>query len=753
MDVRLNSGINSTNIKGNHTLKNATSYSSFNIKDKLGSVTHPQWGYAKPIITTAKNETVTKSTETETINIEPTGIRGVRNLSSGAESIPGPSAAVISKQVQQLSDIGLQFLKKGFLSFFGGNKLSPKEAAGILTGSDNSEKSKLMVKTTNGDAIPINNGEDVRELAIFRGISNEQLTNADTADFLKYVEKTGIKFKSRGNEDIGGYGAYNFLDKGWPASGESAAPVELVRDGISIMTIDPKKTFDGKEAKEEFEKAWAAYDSLKKFDEKDYQKLSYLKTLNKPLYDFSFVQRFEHFDKMGKFCDTALLNYQEVSKKAANKAEFLDMINVLENQDQVIQQFEKYPEFNPDAVKIIMNGKGPEDATPRLKSEILRELRKPLSQGDYSYYKRDYVLSSFNMVNSSANSSGDLKKLSKMFVDMHNALHARMGFDSNNVGKEINRSSTAFRFIINNLGKDSAKTDAFNGILRCGKDVGECIEMYKIIEPPVKNEDFKVRAETAQVLAGTKNFEENFKTVMENHNPGENSIEWANLIKEMENTYGEDPQSARKLFVDAKDIALRNQGSADDCAKLVETLSSDSKLFREALTMLDKSIMGEGFRTRKDILVKLRSNHKMTDKVHKPIYKCDEDTLKDYKTISSNIARGEGLQTGAERFQILADELNGNQNSWQIRNLYIDLTKEIDKAGGRISRELLEELIDKTHIPLFSSGPIDRIEEKLNKNLKMNIREFMGDKSGDKKTIIDGERSVNIGGVQLEKNR
>ena len=749
MDIRFNTGIGNKNINNSNTKKHSASGAYIDTRDKLGSVKNPQWGYTKPFFVKEPSVETAETVVTE----KPGSLKDTGSLPGGMDSIPGPSAAVVSRQVKQLSDMGLQFLKKGFMTIFGKNRLSPDETSKILTGSDKSAKSKLMVKIGDGDAVPINTGEDVRELAFFKGISDEQLAKADVADFLRYVEKTGVKFNSKGGKDIGGYGAYNYLDKGWAIAGEGSAPVNLVRDGINIMTIDPNKSFDGKAAKKEFEEAWDAYEKLNGFDTEDYQNKKYLKTLDKPLFDFSFVEKFRHFDTMDLYCDRAIDKYKTLSKKAENKAEYLDMVDVLENQDLVMAHLDKYSEFDPDQVAAIMDRKGPKDASPRLKSEIMRELSKPLISNNYSHYRRSYVLNSFNTVVKNANNSSDLKNLSKMYIDMHNSLHTRLRFDSNNVGGEIEKSQKAFKFIIDKLGKDNTKAEAFNGILRCGKDVDECIGMYDIIEPPVKGEDFKVRAETAHVLAGTKHFGENFKTILETLNPGENHTEWANLIKEMEDVYREDPQSARKMFVDVKNIALNNQGAASECIKLVKTLQSDSTFFKDALGLIGKPVKGEGFRTRTDILAKFRENHKNERKLRKTPQTCDRETLEDYKTISSNIARSDTLESAANRFQMLMDSLNGNKNTKAVRNIYVQLTREIDKEDSLISRERIEELVNETDIYLYSSDPIDKIEAYIKKTVN-SIRELKGIKDvGNKKHITEDEKTVNIGGVQLDKNR
>lgn len=663
---------------------------------------------------------------------------------SGADAIPGPSTAMVAAQIQKLASVGFEFLTERSIPipFMKHKKIDANEAASILSSGDKGKISRLRVKSEKTDPVPITNFNDIGELSAFKGLGTMPGEAKDLAEFLKYAGGIGLEFKTDDAKNVGEYGAYNLLTTGWGIAGQNSKPVELVREGVSIMTLKPGENRSPQDLKKELEETWSAVDKLKTFEKTE----KYYNTLGKPFQDMSFVERFRAFDCMDKYCGRALANYEIAVKHAGNRKEFTEMVEVLDKQELI--GYRKNSEFDPEDVEIMMKKVIPNDLSVAEKADILRGLRHHISKDEFEKGKKAFVRSSFQLVQKNSGDGKDFLRLSKLYLSMASAIGIGLkGYDENYPGYFENAKKT-FGFITDQLNGKQTESEVFIGLLN-GNSMDEAKKRFQFIQTPVKNEDIATRVKVAHALNSTAGFEENYKAVLENTDPGKNPMDLVNLMKRIRGAYKEDDFNSKKTFVDVKQLIALNGLSVPEGNEAMSILVSSLEKGIEGLRTLSSPIGNESFDVRKNLLAKLRSNYgtdKGSERTKREYLKYDDNSLEDYKLITSTLLKGETLEDAGNRFQMVFDGLGGYKHIQEVRDAYNVITEGAKNGGSALTNELIQKA-------LLNGKNKSEVRKILREGIDEAARQFKDPIRHSNGKIVQDEEKVIIGGVKLDKQK
>ena len=698
--------------------------------------------FKKPVIETAKTgqaEEVKETIPAKTTSTSPS--------TAGIEGTPGPSTAIVSAQLQKLSQIGVEFLAKRAIPipFAKHKKIDAESAASVLTSGNKGKISKLRAKIGKAAPMPINDFGDIGEISAFKGVGVMPAREKDLAGFLKYAGSIGLEFKTDDTKNVGEYGAYNLLTTGWGISGQNPKPVELVREGVSIMTLKPGENRSSQDLKKELEESWKAIDQIKEFKKPE----NYYKELSKPFMGMSFMEKHSYFDKMDRYCDRALENYQTITANAADKKELDEVTDIIENQEMITCYRE--PEFDPPDVELMMKKPIPDDASPTDKAEVIRNLRTQVTSGPTGNYYRErkaFVRDSFKLVQKSSKNGKDFLRLSKLYLEMID----NMGVGSSHSGDTyqflFKKAKTAFGFITDQLKSKQDEAEAFVGLLK-GSSVEKAKKRFQSIQMPVKTEDIATRVKVSHALIETKGFEDNYRTVLESAEPGQDPMELVDLMKRVRNHYGDDDSNSIKAFIDVNQSITMNGLTISEGNAALGILGSSLSIGVEGLKELAQPVRNEPFSNRKNLLTKLRSNYgkeKGVMRTDNEYVKYDKNALEDYRLVKSTLIKGESLEDAGDRFQMVFDNLGGYQNSPEVRDAYIIITESMKEGGSPLSSELIQKAVLK-------GKNQDEIRKILREGIKEAVKNSGNNPAKANGKIEQDEEKVIIGGVKLDKQK
>ncbi len=707
--------------------------------------------FKKPEIRASEPEKTEEATETvqavESQEANPSATGSNSLSTSGIDAVPGPSTAIISAQLQKLERIGVQFLKKRLIPvpFLKHKKISADEAASVLTSGNKSKISRLRAQAGKAEPMPLTDFNDIGELSSFRGVGVMPSQEKDLSEFLKYAGSIGLEFKTDDAKNVGEYGAFNLLTTGWGIAGQNPKPVELVREGVGIMTLKPGENKSPQDLKKELEETWKAIDHIKTFKEPK----KYFKGLSKPYQGMSFLEKYQIFDNMDKYCDRALQNYETVTANTRDKKELAEISDILINQEMITAYRE--PEFDPPDVELMMKKAVPDDASPREKAEVIRGLRRQITGGSTSNYYRErqaFVRDSFKLVQSSSNNGKEFLRLSKLYLSMIDS----MGISSNNSESyypgSFKNAKKTFGFITDQLKGNQDESEAFVGLLK-GSTLEQAKERFQSIQMPVKTEDIATRIKVSHALIKTAGFEDNYRLVLENLEPGQDPMELTDLMKTVRNHYKEDDGNSKKAFMDVVQTISLNGLSIREGYDAINILSSSLDRGMDGLRALSLPVGDSSFQDRRNLLAKLRGNYTADNRS----YNYDEITarhdryaLEDYKIISSSLAKGETLQNAADRFQIVFDALGGAEHRDEIYDFYNVITESAKNGGSLLSNELVQKA-------LVGGKNRDEMRKLLKEGLKEAARNAQGNNPQTNGKIVQDNEKVIIGGVKVDKKK
>lgn len=719
-----------------------------NTTDSLSRAEVLDSSFKKPEIRTSESEKTEGASETiqavEPQEAKPDAAGSGFLSMSGIDAVPGVSTAIISAQLQKLERIGVQFLKKRLIPipFLKHKKIDAKEAATVLTSGNKSKISKLRVQSGKAAPVPMTDFNDIGELSAFRGLGLMPAQEKDLAGFLKYAGSVGIEFKTDDAKNVGEYGAFNLLTTGWGISGQTPKPVELVREGVSIMTLKPGENRSPEDLKKELEATWAAVEKLKTFEKPE----KYFKSLGKPFMEMSFLEKFNSFDYMDGYCGRALSNYDMTTKYAGDKKDLAEMVDILGNQEKI--GYHNSQEFDTPDVELMIKKVLPNDASSREKSEVIRSLRKQITRDSYYEGRQKFVRDSFKLVQKSSKDGKDFLRLSKLYLGMIDAL----GIDTRGSDQDykawLSPAKKAFSFIMDQLKGNQEEAEAFIGLLR-GSKIDKAKERFQFIQTPVKTEDIAIRVKISHALIETDGFEENYKMVLENVEPGQDPMELVDLMKRIRGEYKEDDFNSKKAFMDVVQTIAMNGLSVSEGNEAMKTLKSSLDIGMDGLRALSSPVGSSSFQDRRNLLAKMRGNYgtdKGSYRYEQEEVKYDKNALKDYKLIASTLLKGETLNNAADRFQMVFDNLGGYSNIEEVRDAYIVITEGTKAGGSALSSELIQKA-------LLGGKNKDEVRKILSDGIKEAAAKSKDSSPQRDGKIVQDEEKVIIGGVKLDKQK
>lgn len=694
----------------------------------------------KPVIRAEKTEETREAKaaaevkEADAVKAEP-----VSSSVTGAESIPGPSAAIISAQLRKLEKTGIQFLEKRLIPipFLKHKKIDADKAASILTSGNKGKISKLRVKAGNTAAVPLADLNDIGELSAFKGMGVIQAKEKDLSEFLGYAGKIGLEFKTDDAKNVGEYGAYNLLTTGWEIAGQTPKPVQLVREGVGIMTIKPSEKRSSQQLREEMEESWNAVEHINKMKSKK----GILKALSKPLFDLSFIEKYRGWDQLDRYSDISLQKYNIILKHAQNKEEFDEIVDIMKNQGR---DRNDNSEFHPDHTELIMKKAFSDDATLREKSEIVRTLKNqcPREIRDSSLA---FSVKSFKLIQEKSGSGTEFRKRAKIYSNMISAMEIDSGihFKSNTNGMAAPKK--AFEFIIDQLRGDEDDAKAFIGLLK-GSTVDEAKKRFQTFQTAVRTENMDTRIKVSHGLMGTTHFEEDYKTVLENLEPGENPDDLVNLAKNLRKYYEDDTLNMKKSFVEIKEVASRAGGSATECIEVLDAVSSKMDIAMDILKTVAKPVGNESFRAQVDLFKEMRSKYSKSGYSDSVTKEYDYKGLKDYSIIVDGKLQNETLGAATDRFKLIFDNLGGKEHIEEVRDSYIMVSQGMKEGGSVLSNELIQKA-------LLNGKNKEEIGRILREGIKEAAKLSREDPARENGKIEQDEEKVVIGGVKLDKQK
>ncbi len=707
-------------------------------RDKVSTAESAVSIIKKPVF---KNENVEEAKETgEVKDAEEVKTEPATSAVTGAESIPGPSAAMVSAQLRKLEKTGIQFMQKRLIPvpFFKHKKIDSDKAASILVSGKESKIGGLRVKVSgNISPVPFTGLEDVGELSGFKGLGIMPSKEKDLADFMSYAGKIGLEFRTDDSNNVGDYGAYNFLTTGWEIAGQSPKPVQLVREGVSIMTVKPGDKRTTAELKKELEEAWNSMDSLKKMENSK----SIFKAFSKPLFGQSFIEKFKAWDVLDRYSNGATEKYNVIMKYAQNKEEFDEIVDILRNQGR---NRNDNSFFSPDDTKLIMERVMKDDASLTDKAKVIREL-KDLCPSNISYNSDAFKKKGFRLIQKKSGNGAEFVKNAKIYTDMISAMktNSDLHFKYNTDGTSAPKK--AFGFMMDQLKGDVDDARAFIGLLK-GSTVDEAVKRFKDFQTAVKSEDVHTRIRVSHALMGSKGYEDNYRTVLENLEPGEDPGELIKLVKMLRNVYEDDTLNIKKTLVEIREKTAEAGGSIGKSNDIMDSIASTMDVALDAIGTIVKPLTGTGFDERADVFVAIRNKYPKDPYSSDEKKKADKNAIKDYSVIVDGKVPTESLQDAADRFNLIRDKLGESISIEEIRDSYIMVSQGLKEGSGILTNELIQKAL--------LNG---RNKKEIGEILREGIKEAAG-KSGSEPgkgagRIEQDEEKVVIGGVKLDKQK
>ncbi len=717
-------------------VRQINNYAKINTNDVLVKSETPDASLQKPEVN------VEKTVETQAVVEKP---EVVSPLTAAIGATPGPSTAIISAQLQKLEKIGVQFLEKRLIPIplLKHKKIGADTASSILTSGNKSKLSRLRAKSGSAVPVPVTDFNDIGELSALKGVGVLPSEGKELAGFLKYAGSLGLEFRTDDSKNVGEYGAYNLLTTGWGIAGQTPKPVELVREGVSIITLKPGENRSPEDLRKELDECWKAIDEINGYKEPK----KYFQSLSKPFEDLSFLEKFQAYNQMDKYCDRALSNYEITTKYAKDKKEMQEIADLLNKQE--ILEIYKEQEFDPADVELMMKKPIPDDVSPKEKSEVIRGLRRQITYGNNSSFfkgRKQFIRDSFKLVQKSSKDGKDFLRLSKLYLNIVDALRIGGWKKESEFDDAFYFTKKAFNFITGQLKGNQNDAETFVGLLR-GSSIDRAKKRFQFIQTPVKLEDMETRINVAHTLAETPGFEENFRMVLENVEPGKDPADLTALIMGIREIYKDDDAGSKKAFMDVINAIQMSGLTFIESIEAMDVFGSSLEKSVEGFKVLSVPVGGSSLGDRKNLLSKLRSNYKALD--NKDISKNegnDNNALEDYKLVSSTVLKGETLKQAGDRFQMIFDNLGGAKHIEEVRDMYTVVTESMKEGNSILSNELIQKV-------LLGGKNRDEIRKMLMEDIRdaANMSKN-GEPQANRKIVQDKEKVI-IGGVKLDKKK
>jgi len=818
----------------------------------------PEIGKAKQTDGTAEKKYVAATTSGFTaIDAATSAMTG----SAGATT-RGLNLQAMKNTLENLEKSNVAFLKKrGFyIPFVTGKfaKVDAEKVAETLSEGTTGDKKNLRVQPEGLGMLPIMDEGDVQELRAFHITSaTGSLPQNEIAGFLNDSVSSGMKLKGTSGENLGAYGAYNYLTTGWESADVGKQDVDLYREGTAIMKLTPDKIKDPFAVKKELKDTWDAYNTLEKYGSK------YLNSVGEPVGKTSFLKRFEIFEKLNKLeqgKNDAETVYSVIAKRTDADEDFekvadyyMDLRNKVNDRFNTMETLQAFNysrsnlKGNPilekafvdiikgtgdinetirglrlittpianetfsdrrDAMQMLTDTAGKDGVTAfelasqyMLPGETIRDSAKEYTEliKDLSYHGEKHASRAFVYMRTELKDEKEQREIFKgLFrtlcnqfetVKMMNSLktpfrdttykeraevmakllqntdaeQAREDFEFlkgqtgknekfSEVGKlygelgeavsdgyyRHQQTGNAFEFVRNTLKSDKAKTASFTKLLRAGKDTDKSIRAYKMIQKPVKGENYKMREEVAVKLLEYDDFKENYEEISTHIYSGEDLGKVTDQFLAIHEAMGKDSYTnkTREAFIDMKEKSKNDRVKFDRYINLLKEFKNFDAA-KKAQGLLEKPVRNESYEDREKVLLDMFKWEDGSDNAGK-------DSVDNYETLVKNLDKDESLPEAQKRFKLLFDVLEAREKSEDVRDAFEFVGEHARKGTfpGWNAREITNELVKS----LLISDSIEDAREHLLYQAKKDDKE-------SEKTIKHEDDYVIIGGVKLRKKK
>ena len=220
------------------------------------------------------------------------------NLASAGSSTPGSVNAGVLGSLTNLfsSKTPVFYRKRKFriplvMGKYG--KITKDEAENILRDGSSIERGSLGVKTPDSsEVMPMIDQQDLREIqAFYHSESVNGLPDNDMAGILRSATEQGLKLRTSDGKTVGAYGAYNLLTTGWVNEGITTEGIDIIKDGVHLMSISPDNLQDTGKISHDLTASLEAYKEMK-------PSKNFFSVLKKSAGKLSFAERTAIFNKL-----------------------------------------------------------------------------------------------------------------------------------------------------------------------------------------------------------------------------------------------------------------------------------------------------------------------------------------------------------------------------------------------------------------------------------------------------------------------
>ncbi|MCD4782214.1 MAG: hypothetical protein K8T10_00135 [Candidatus Eremiobacteraeota bacterium] len=599
---------------------------------------------------------------------------------SAGAAAKGLNLQVMKNTIESLKKANVSFLKKkGFyIPFVTGKfaKIGADEVAKELSEGRDEDKKNLRVQPQGLGMMPIMDEGDVQELGAFHLTgATGLLPRNEIAGFLNDAVSSGMELKGLSGENLGAYGAYNYVTTGWESAGVEKQSVDLYRDGTAVLRLTPDKIRDPFAVKKELKDAWDAYNTLEKYGSK------YLSTVGEPIGKTSFLKKFEIFEKLKKIeqgSDDAEIVYSVIEKKTESGEDFekvasyyfdirnevdkyFDTMDALKAFNYARSNLKDNPVLSKAFVDIV---KGTGDVSDAIKA--LRLITAPVAKESFND-RREAMLMLTDVANNEGVEAYELasqymlpgetiKDSAKEYAEMRKGQSYRSG-------KQV---PGAFEYMRTELKDSPEQREIFKGLFKTIPDKFKAIRIMNSLKAPFGDSTYKERAEIMTGLLKSEDSEkarEDFEYIKGQTKKGEKLVDVGRLYADMLDAVkkGYYQEQARKAFKYVRDTLKQDPGKTSSFSKILRKSDYTSNAIKTYET-IQKPVKGEDYQMRENTALKLLEHG---------------DFKENYEVISKHIYSGETLEKVTDQFLAIHKAM-GNKEYYtdESRKAFIDMKEK-----------------------------------------------------------------------------
>lgn len=718
---------------------------SINTKDGFTSTSPESASFSKPVI--AKSAPADQEVQPGDTRAKGAALTGFYSATASFGAISGTTGAALTaantsaleKRLQSLADKKIEFFQdRGWKApLFLGNpkKLTPKDAAGILTSGQQKLKDKLQVKVPDAEFAPVDNPADVDKLEVFYGNSaSGKIKNPMLAEFLKDAKLEKITFTTEDKTQISIYEAYNLLSGDRKEAGKKPVRVYAGLGEYPLMELSEEKMKDMKafgEELKEFHKEFARF-----VDWSWVKRESFMEILSKPDNGMPLKEKFEILKmlKGNRQSIEGLEAYYSVSKAFEPGADLKQLgdhyleikktVTYNDNDDplkyKLAEESLLYAEKN-------LKGKGEEEAVflnmvrrsrnVKFSAEAMKTVEKPVGKESY----KERLVAIRDLVEAYGEEG-----ISKYSYIRKNLLPGQAFLEGVNEfvkAKNENWQKEQERDFLRNRKKISSnplESKVYIDMVNLTGSPRKTWQMMEEAKKPIDGTTYEEQLKVMNELAGsipdwksdrTEDIVGCYQYLAKNRKPSEKLIDICNkfspIMKSIANGFKTANHSKLCLEFIRKDLGEDPQKEAD-FMKILGAVG-DGYVAINAYKYIQKPLKDEDYSTRLNVFLKILPNH--LDSI--------EQDVPSWKTVMEKIVEhicpGENLETVADQY-VAINKAKGSPNYAQGPYKFFDEFKK--KYGGDMSRfDKLLEMVRYTFSFEKTEAGVDLLEKPVRNEL------------------------------------